>query len=95
MTDLTRDADEGVNAQVESLLRAHAGEVEGILRGMGFPADVARQSVHDVLMAIAREQKKGRDVKNPKAFPVKVATFRALNELRPLRVRTRSRARTS
>jgi hypothetical protein len=31
VADLTQDADEGVNAQVESLLRAHAGDVEGIL----------------------------------------------------------------
>lgn len=88
MTDLTQDADQGVNAQVESLLRAHGGDVEGILRGMGFPPDVARESVNDALVAVAREREKGNDIRSPKAFLVKVAVSRARNALRRRHVKS-------
>jgi RNA polymerase sigma-70 factor (ECF subfamily) len=85
VADLTRDADEGVNAQVESLLRAHGGDVEGILRGMGFPPDVAQSAVHDALLAAGRLRKKGTEIRIPKAFLVKVAIFQARNILRKQR----------
>lgn len=85
MTDIPQDPEEGINAQVESVLRAHAGDVEGILIGTGFPRHVARPAVNDALLALAREREKGAHVTSPKAFLVKVATFRALNALRPLR----------
>jgi len=85
MANLSQNADEGVNDQLESVRRAHAGDVEGILVGMGFPRHVARAAVDDALLALARERKRGKPVGSPKAFLVKVATFGAINALRPLR----------
>jgi RNA polymerase sigma-70 factor (ECF subfamily) len=85
VTDLTQNADQDVNAQVESVIRAHASDVEGILIRMGFPRWAARPAVNDALLALAQERKRGTHVANPKAFLVKVAIFRARNALRPLR----------
>jgi RNA polymerase sigma-70 factor (ECF subfamily) len=85
MTNLSQDADEGVNDQVESVLRAHAGDVEGILIGMGFPRHIARPAVNDAGLALVQERKRGTRVDSPKAFMVKTAIFRAINALRPLR----------
>jgi RNA polymerase sigma-70 factor (ECF subfamily) len=87
VTNTSQDADKSVDEQVESVLRAHAGDVAGILIRMGFPRHVALPAIDDAAQALARERKRGVNVTSPKAFLVKVATFRALNALRPLRER--------
>jgi RNA polymerase sigma-70 factor (ECF subfamily) len=84
---VTQGADNGVEAEVCELLRAHGPEVEAILIGMGFPRDVAGSAIHDALLAVARMRVKGRKIESPKAFLVKVAIRSAINALRPLRVK--------